>query len=530
MRGDSKAHRARRSGTPALAGAVSLLGVLSSVGGCAVGPSFTKPEVAVFENWRTVDDPQLATQTAVDSEWWKAFNDPALDRLVELAGQQNLPLQIAGVRIAEARAQLGVANGRQFPQVQLAVGSVTAAGLTKRLAEVAKLDRNYVGYQVGLDVAWELDAWGKYRREVEAQTASEAASVADYHATLVSLNAEVARTYVLIRTIDVLIEQARENARVQEESLKIAESRFHNGATSELDTTQAEALLQSTRASIPRLQIDLQQARNALSTLLGQPTGTVDALLAGPRAIPQAPEKLAVGVPAEMLRRRPDVHSAELQAAAQSARIGVAKSELYPRFVLLGTVGLLAASNGVTSHSLFSADSFNYSIGPEVAWSFFTYGRLENGVRVQDARLEELLVGYRQTVLKAAQEVEDALSGFVNARAAMTFERNSVKASQRSVEISLVQYREGAVDYQRVLDAQRSLLAEQNSLVEATSSVATYLVLLYKALGGGWEVREGRAVVPEKTQHEMNGRTDWGGLLSPPPPSAAATQPSARKP
>jgi NodT family efflux transporter outer membrane factor (OMF) lipoprotein len=515
MRGTDSTRQGMHPGLPPFVSALPLLGALSALVGCSVGPNFTKPEATAPQEWRTYGDPRISTQTAVDSEWWKTFGDPTLDRLVELAYRQNLPLQVAGLRIVEARAQLGVLSGQQFPQLQVATGTAAAVGLSENAANVGSLDRNYVDYRLGFDAAWELDFWGKYRRAVESGAAGLLASVADYQSALVSLSAEVARTYVLIRTYEVLIEQAQENARIQEQGLQIAESRFRNGATSELDVAQATTLLESTRATIPRLELALEQARNALSTLLGQPTGDVQALLAGPKQIPKAPVTVAVGVPAEMLRRRPDVRSAELYAAAQCARIGVAKAELYPSFSLFGTVGL-QASSGAASSNLFSVDALAYSVGPRIVWPFLNYGRLKNGVRVEDARFEQLLVNYRNTVLRAAQEVADALTGFVNSQKALVFEQASVKAAQRSVELAVVQYREGAVDYQRVLEAQRSLLQQQNSLTQTSSSVATSLVALYKALGGGWEVRQGQPIIPEQARSDMKNRTDWGDLLTEP--------------
>jgi NodT family efflux transporter outer membrane factor (OMF) lipoprotein len=350
-------------------------------------------------------------------------------------------------------------------------------------------------------------------------------SVADYYYSLISVTAEVARTYVAMRTFEVLIEQAKKNAAVQEQSLQIAESRLRNGATSELDVTQATALLETTLASIPQLQSKLQGVQNALNTLLGQPTGALAELLAGPKEIPKAPAQVAVSLPAEMLRRRPDIRSAELLAAAQCARIGVAKADLYPSFSLLGTIGLQASTAPTVSHNLFTPNALFYSFGPRINWPFLNYGRLTNGVRVEDARFQELLVGYRETVLKAAQEVEDALTGFINAQASLGFEEGAVAAAVHAVELALVQYREGAVDYQRVLDAERSLLQQQQSLAQTSSSVATNVIALYKALGGGWELRQGQPVVPEETQRAMKDRTNWGDLLSPPPtPARSASQ------
>lgn len=507
-----------------VAGVASLLSALLA-SGCMVGPDFKKPEVAVDKEWRPASDPRLATQAQTDSQWWKSFGDPTLDQLVELAYRQNLPLQIAGLKIAEARARLGVVTGTQYPQSVNAFGSVSAIGLSENVSKIGTLPRNYVGYQVGFDAAWELDFWGKFGRAIEAEAANTLASMADYYSAVVSLTAEVARTYVMIRTYELLIDQAHQNVVVQEQALKIAQARYKNGDTSELDPTQATTLLESTRATIPQRQTALQQARNALGTLLGQPSGNVEALLGGPRPIPKAPPKVAVGVPAEVLRRRPDIRSAELNAAAQCARIGVAKADLYPSFSLVGTVGLDASTRGTASANLFSTGGIFYSVGPQVNWGFFSFGRVQNAVRVEDARLQQLLVGYRNSVLKAAQEVEDALTGFLNAQATVVFEENAVTSAQRSVELAVVSYREGVADYTRVLEAQRALLQQQNDLADTTSSIATNLIALYKALGGGWEVRQGELVITEETRREMRERTNWGDMLSEPRRARTTTTP-----
>ena len=508
----------------------ALLGFAVALGGCAVGPDFKRPRVTVNQNWQAGRDPRIWTQYAADSLWWKSFNDSALDRLVELAYRQNLPLQIAGLRIAEARAQLGVAIGEQFPQTQVAYGRAGAVGLSRNAPNTTNFDHRFVSYEIGFDAAWEVDLWGKYRRGVQAEAAALLASVNDYYYALVSLTAEVARTYATIRTFEVLIELARQNARLQQEGLRIAESRFRNGATSELDVAQAATLFESTRASIPQLQISLQQSRNALSTLLGQPSGAVEPLLQGPKEIPKAPSRVSASVPAEMLRRRPDIRSAEFLAAAQCARIGVAKSELYPSFSLVGSIGLSAGNSGGTARNLFASDSLFYSIGPQVSWPIFNYGRIKNRVRVQDARFQQLLVNYHDTVLRAAQEVEDALVGFISAQDASVFEERSVNAAQRSNELALIQYREGSVDYQRVLDAQQQLLQQQNSLAQTRSSIAVNLIALYKALGGGWELRRGQPFVPEPMQREMKDRTDWGDILSEPrSPETTQNPPQGRR-
>ncbi len=271
-----------------------------AIGGCTVGPDFTTPKAAVNKDWCEKGDPQFAANAAVNNRWWKGFNDPALDKLVQLAHQNNLSLQTAGLRILEARARLGIAIGLQYPQTQELFGSATGVGLSKHAPNNAIARRNFYDYQAGFDASWELDFWGKYRRGVEAERAELTASVADYDDALVSLTAEVARTYVSIRTFEVLLALARDNIKVQEDGLQLAESRYRHGATTELDVTQAQTLLESTRATVPDLEAKLRQAEDALCTLLGQTPGTVRTLLGGPRAIPSPPAHVAVGVPAEL--------------------------------------------------------------------------------------------------------------------------------------------------------------------------------------------------------------------------------------
>jgi NodT family efflux transporter outer membrane factor (OMF) lipoprotein len=507
---------------PLVAVALSLLSVMSALTGCAVGPKYVSPPVELPSTWPEMGDRRIVTQTPADSAWWRVFNDSTLDRLVQLAYRQDLPLQVAGLTILASRAELGIAVGRQYPQLQAAFASASAVGVSERAINVAELDpdfQNFGDYQIGFDAVWELDFWHKFRRDVKAGAAGYLASVADYDNALVSLAAEVARTYTVIRTFEVLVDQARENAALQEEGLRIAEARFRHGATSELDVAQATALLESTRGTIPQLQLSLQQAQNALSTLLGQPPGTLQAILETPKGIPTVPASVAVGVPADLLRRRPDIRSAELDAVAQSERVGMAAADLYPRFTLRGTFGAQTSSGAGpgTGGPLLSAASIFYQVGAGLLYPIFNYGRIKNSVRVQDAGLQQTLVNYQHTVLKAAQEVDDGLAGFLRSQEAAVFAANAVRASQRSVELAMVQYREGAVDYQRVLDAQRSLLLQENNLAQTRSSVATNLIALYKALGGGWELRLGQPFVPDHTVTEMQARTDWGDLFEKPP-------------
>jgi len=494
--------------------------------GCAVGPEYVRPPVALNSEWNQSNDSLVTTQARADSAWWKELGDPTLDTLIAMSWNQNLPLQVTALRIYESRAQLGIAKGRQWPQIQAAFANATGVGLSEKAANSFFLDRQYWDFQAGFDAAWELDLWRKYGRGVSAEEASLLASVADYDDALVSITAEVARTYSVIRTYEALIDQARANVVVQEDGQRIARSRFRNGATSELDLSQATTLLESTRASIPQLLIGLQQAENALSTLLGKPVGFVRPLIAtgAERGIPAPPTQAVISVPAEMLRRRPDIRSAEFTAMAQSERIGIARADMYPSFSLFGTIGTQATEGGRigSAADLFSPGSWFYAFGPRLVWPLFNYGRIQNNVRVQDARLQQLLVDYQNKVLSAAQEVEDAVAGYAQSRDAVTFQQNAATSAERSVRLAFVQYREGATDFQRVLDAERALLQQQTSLTQLQSDVATYWIAMYKALGGGWELRRGQPIVPQTMQEEMRNRTNWGDYFSKqssPPPS-----------
>lgn len=488
------------------------------ISACTVGPDYVRPKVPMNAAWSEQNDPRLAARTALDVAWWKAFNDPTLDQLIELAYHQNLSLGIAGLRILEARAELGVAVSQLYPSGG-PNARAAAVGVSEHAANSGLADKRFGEYQVGFDAVWELDFWGKYRRGIRAANATYLATVADYDDALVTLSAEVARNYVVIRTFEVLIDEARENEKVQQEALDIAKARFSNGATSELDVHQATNLLETTRASIPKLELGLRQAHNALSTLLGRPAGYVQTLIAGQHGIPAAPAHVAISVPAEMLRRRPDIRAAEFRAIAQCDRIGVAKADLYPKFVLFGTVSTQTSnyggrlSNNSTLGDLFGPGSLAYTLGGSLVWPLLDYKRILNNIRVEDARFQEALVQYVNTVLAAEQEVEDGMAGYLRETDSAVFAQNAVTAADSAVKIALVQYREGAVDYQRVLDAERALLESQNLLTNTQSSAITNLIALYKALGGGWEIRIGNPVVNDVLVDEMKRRTNWGGYF-----------------
>jgi NodT family efflux transporter outer membrane factor (OMF) lipoprotein len=490
------------------------------LGGCTVvGPDFDTPEPPQSDALVEADDPKVRSDTEDYSTWWTVLNDPVLNQLVDLAYDDNLSLRIAGLRILEARALLGIAVGEQYPQVQDATGGYNRDKIAKNAPNAASIDRNYDNLSVGLDASWEVDFWGRFRRGIESADASLGATIAEYDDFLVTLTAEVATTYVLIREFEERLALARENVSVQQRTLEIADIRFRAGAVTELDVAQAQALLTDTQALVPFLETLLRQAQNALSVLLGRPPSELREILGDPGTIPQAPAQVAVGIPAELLRRRPDIRNAELEAAAQSARIGIAKADLYPRFTLAGFVGFNTSdaggrqSNDASLSDIVDSDSFTGFIGPSFRWPILNYGRLTNNVRVQDARFQELAVAYQNTVLRAYQEVEDSLVAFLRAQDQTRFLTDSVTASQRSVELSLIQYREGIADYVRVLDAQRFLVNQQDRQAESRGTIARSLIGTFKALGGGWETRDPNASVPLEVQDEMQARTNWGDVL-----------------
>jgi len=503
--------------------------------GCSsmVGPDYVKPTVSEQKEWIEKDDPQIKTEDIDYAKWWTVFNDPVMNTLVEAAYNQNLNLQIAGLRVLRARAQLAIAIVDQYPQQQFGSFEYAYTQTSENSPGSALADLNYNSLDIAFDAAWELDIWGKFRRNVQSSVGNLEASVAGYDDFLVTLTAEVARIYVLIRTNEERLAIARENEKIQKRSLEIAEARFKGGAVTELDVTQARSLLTSTQSTIPQFKQAIRQLKNALATLLGKLPGEIDAMLEGPGVIPKVPEGVAVGIPAELLRRRPDVRLAERELAAQSALIGVAKADLYPHLQLFGSLGFFTTDADNTKAGdglggLFNGNSFSFLGGTGIRWDVLNYGRIKNRVRVQDAQFEGLLVNYENTVLEAAREAEDGIVSLLRTQEQEKFLVESVVASKRSVDLSLIQYREGFTDYQRVLDTQRFLTNQQDIQTTVSGNVSLSLVAIYKALGGGWQHRIGKDFVAEKYKEQMRQRTNWGKLLEPAkletPPSENATE------
>jgi NodT family efflux transporter outer membrane factor (OMF) lipoprotein len=491
-----------------------------------VGPDFKKPTAPVAANYVGVPGRPMPPSSGRElRDWWTVFNDPALNQLIDLAYKQNLTLLSAGTRVIAARAQLGVAIGYEFPQQQTLDGALNYNRASRSdVFSTIEPSHDFWRASLGPQVAWELDFWGKFRRGVESADAAYLASIATYDDVLVTLLGDVATTYIGIRTVERQIELAKANIVRQRKALRIATDRFNEGSTTRLDVYQAQNVLGATEAQVPQLQVQLQEGVDLLHVLLGIPPQPLDGLLNRSIGIPQAPNNMELGMPADLLRRRPDIRAAEFAAAAQSAQIGIAKADLYPAFSLLGSVGLVSTNVAPANlGDFFTHKALTFSFGPSFQWNILNYGQITNNVRVQDANFQSLLIDYKNTVIKAQQEVEDGIAAFVLAREQASALARSVKAAQGALRISFDQYNEGLVDFTTVLTAEQNLLTAQNDLAMASGSIATSLARTYRALGGGWEtVRNGNSFITPEIREEMVNRTDWGDAL---PPTGVQPQP-----
>jgi len=506
--------------------------------GCMIGPDFKLPPVAVSQKWIESGAPSVIAEPPRYRNWWDVFNDPVLTRLIQIAYAQNLTLRAAGVRVLEARAQLGIAIGEFYPQQQQLTASVNYNRLPVSIP-YNLVNNTYWTDAIGAQAAWELDLWGKLRRGIESADDAYLASVAQYDDVLVTLTADVASNYILLRINETQLAIAQVNVKRQKDVLSIANDRFEGGVTSQLDVYQAQNVLGATEATIPQLSIQIAQAKNALAVLLGLPPGPLESLLGSGLAIPSAPGNVAVGIPADLLRRRPDIRAAELQAAAQCAQIGVAKADLLPTLTLIGNVSTIGSNTGNNSLThIFTSGSLAFNAGPSVSWNIFNYGQITNNVRMQDAKFQELLVDYQNTVLKAQAEVENGLSLYLQSQEQAAYLAASVKAAAGAMRISLIQYKQGTTIFTAVLLAEENLLEAEDNYTLADGNIPLGLINTYRALGGGWEIREGQDFVPPATQAEMAQRTNWGTLLHPellrpnPPglPAASDTGPLIRPP
>lgn len=461
--------------------------------GFKVGPNYGRPVAPVADHWIDEHDERIRTELPDNPMWWEVFEDPTMNELIAAMHEQNLTLQTAGMRVLQARALRGVAVGGLFPQSQQANGSyrrdqisTTTNGLGQLIGSGLPIKRDFDTWSAGIDAYWEFDVWGRFRRNIEAADAEWNATIEDYDAILVALLAETAATYVELRTGQLQLAYARSNVEIQTGSLGIAQAQFDAGRVSELDVTQARANLKNTEQLVPLFEARVRNSNLRLCTLLGVPPRDLLEEL-GPGEIPAVQPDVAVGIPANLLRRRPDVRAAERRVAAQSARIGVAAAELYPQFGVTGNIRV----DSERFKDMFSQASTAGIVSPGFRWDILNYGRLINNVRAQDAKFQELAIQYQQSVLLANEEVESGIVNFLTSQQRLKATEEAVVASERSVEIALLQYRAGAADFNRVFNLQTLLVQDQDRLARVRGDVALNLISIYKALGGGWEIRNG---------------------------------------
>jgi multidrug efflux system outer membrane protein len=481
--------RWKRSGY-ILALAVMLCFTASS--GCMVGPNFQRPQEPVPAGWSGPLPPPPSQAVTFEekelADWWTVFDDQILISLIQRAVQSNLDLKLAEARIRQARAARGIAASGLGPTVD------AAGAFSRQQVPGSASDENSRGpiinqYQAGFDASWELDIFGGIRRNIESADANVQAAVENRRDVLVTLTAEVALNYIDLRAFQQRIVIAEQNLGAQEHSAKLTRERFQFGFVSGLDVANAEAQVSTTAAVIPQLESQARQTIYSLSVLLGLDPAALVQELSPTLAIPVAPPSVPVGVPSDLLRRRPDIRSVEAGIHSATAQIGVATADLFPRFLLFGSGGYQAAK----ASSWFEPAGLFWSFGPSVSWPVFDMGRIRSNIEVQKALTEQSVIVYKQTVLTALQETENALIASAKEQEHRKALVDAVVANRKAVDLSLKLYTEGLTDFLNVLQAQRALYVTEDALVQSNGTVSTNLVALYKALGGGWDASQDTA-------------------------------------
>ncbi|MEF1310722.1 TolC family protein [Vibrio mytili] len=510
---------------------LTLLALLGVSACTTVGPDYVHPQQSALpSDWSlksAVQDTQQSEQQM--QQWWQQFNDPTLNQLVEIASQQNLDLEAAGLRIIQARALLGITTGLQYPQVQTVSGNVARAYVN---------DQGFNNAALSFDAAWEMDIWGKYARGIESAEAGYYATIASYHDIMVTITAEVARNYINYRTYQERILLSRRNIEIQERVVHITQVQYDSGNVTELDVQQAKNQLYTTKAAQPGLEIAMKQSRSALALLLGVLPEEVDVILES-NGIPESitayetqfkstgrklalsgndevsivprPPVLQSKIDANLVMRRPDLQVSEMLARAQSAQIGVAESALYPSFSLFGSIGIDSTVPDGDSFSF--SDSLTMVIGPTFSWNIFQYGRVKNNIRLEDASFQETLTNYNKAVLQAVNEVTNALEAYDLYVKQKSLRLQSVNSSIRAFNISMTQYENGQISFERLLNSVEKMTRAEDSYAQIKGNVASQVVALYKALGGGWQTKTGKPFVSEAIAQQMQQRVDWDGYL-----------------
>ncbi len=482
--------------------------------GCKLGPNFEKPNAGGPDSWLTgpkqpimqadkASKPSVAVTEPVDVNWWSLFNDPRLTALIHRVAGENLDVKIAAVRLAEFRDQLGIVQSAQLPQfngnlsythqkasnngifvvIPTAAGANGAPGNTVGGVKSKGL-KPFDIYQGGFDASWEVDLWGRVSRSVESATASAQASEEAQRAALLSTLAEVARDYIRLRGTQAQLQIAHDNVQIAQESLDLTKQRAAGGITTDLDVANASAQLRSNLSQIPALQQQEGELINALSELVGQPPNALRDDLADPHPVPPVPPAVPIGLPSELAERRPDIRQAEAQLHAATADIGVAQADFYPKLTLNGSAGL----QSLQWSRAFDLASNQYAVGPGITIPIFEGGRLRATLNLRKSQQQEAALQFQRTVLQAWREVDDALTAYKAEQSRRDELIQAVADNRRALALAQSRYQEGVADFLDVLTAQRALLATQQELENATTTVSSNLVALYKALGGGWEM------------------------------------------
>lgn len=531
---------ASTSSTSLRIAAVSIAGLFPAC--FSIGPDHSEPPAEIQTNWSEALEASMQAAPQPAPLWWRTFDDPVLQSLVEEAFAQNLSLESAALRVLQARVVRRVKYQLLAPAPLLGAG-VTHLNLSQNVKPDVEVDvPNPPGpktvklpggplhpegrtitidpdisipavtvadsldiYDVGLDALWELDIWGKHRRGICAASAEVEAANASYADAYVSLAGEVAATYVQVRTLEDRRRVLESDLAMLRRASGISQQRLEAGQVSELDVLQASALIAESEAELPALRSSERAARTALCVLVGRPPGYLDERLSVSASIPSAPAQIAIGIPADLLRRRADVRQAERMAAAECERIGMKKSELYPQFSLIGSIGWASSH----SSDLFDGESGRGAYGVGAKWGILLYTLIMDAVRVQDAEYQQAIFGYQETVLRAAKEVEDAGTALVNGHERLAKLETARVTQERAAAMSVDLYEKGEVDLSRLLDSQRSMLRIHDEASQARGAIALSAIALYKALGGGWESLDANRLLDESTWKQLEERADW---------------------
>jgi multidrug efflux system outer membrane protein len=458
--------------------------------GCTVGPNYSAPQSEIEAGYginASSQSSKLTTSPIIAARWWETLGDPMLSDLMSKVAASNLDVKIAQARVRQARAQLAYSSGNQYPGANVNTGyshdRLSKSAAPYNAFDIPNFPWEYNQYQAGFDASWELDVFGGVRRGVEAARADTSAAAASGQGAILSAMAELARNYVDLRGYQQRIAIAEQNLHNQQETLDLTKDRRKQGVVTDLDVARAASQVAKTQAELPTLRQRESEPIRRIAVLLGQQPEALTQQLSQRQKVPVPPPEIAIGVPAELLRRRPDIRQAERQLAAATARIGEATADLYPKFTLTGNFVMLSAD----TKDLFDWRSRSFGIGPTVSWPIFDAGRLRSLIDVRIAEQEQALATYERTVLGALEEVHNAISAFATEQERRAALVNAVAADQTATDVSRAQYQQGVVDFLNVLDAQRSLYASQDQLADSDRAVTTSLVALYKALGGGWE-------------------------------------------